>query len=102
MEIEDKLKYEEDSFFCYLQLCSRATLIDRAYEISAKKAIYAKLTEELPKLSPEKRKVLSRTDDIVDFLYLHHKALIEVSDGKLTSFSWTKLSQHLGKGEGYV
>lgn len=89
--LQEKIDFEREEFFSYLMLNSRSALIDKAWEISVKQALYEKIISDFDKLPEKLKEKMLLSDDVVDFIYLKEKDNIEIVGGKLTSLSWTKI-----------
>lgn len=90
-DLYDKLKYEQETYFCYLKLISRTEFYAKAYEITVKKAIYAALFDDLNNnhLANDVNELLLRQENSVDFIYMKAVDNAVIWKEKLTPESWS-------------
>lgn len=90
-DLYDKLKYEQETYFCYLKLISRTEFYTKSYEITVKKAIYAALFDDLNNnhLANDLDELLLRQENSVDFIYMKAVDDAVIWKEKLTSESWS-------------
>lgn len=90
-DLYDKLKYEQETYFCYLKLISRTEFYTKSYEITVKKAIYAALFDDLNNnhLANDLDELLLRQENSVDFIYMKAVDDAVIWKEKLTPKSWS-------------
>lgn len=92
-DLYDKLKYEQETYFCYLKLISRTEFYTKSYEITVKKAIYAVLFDDLNNnhLANDLDELLLRQENSVDFIYMKAVDDAVIWKEKLTPESWSRI-----------
>lgn len=92
-DLYDKLKYEQETYFCYLKLISRTEFYTKSYEITVKKAIYAALFDDLSNnhLANDLDELLLRQENSVDFIYMKAVDDAVIWKEKLTPESWSRI-----------
>lgn len=90
-DLYDKLKYEQETYFCFLKLISRTEFYTKSYEITVKKAIYAALFDDLNNnhLANDLDELLLRQENSVDFIYMKAVDDAVIWKEKLTPESWS-------------
>ena len=90
-DLYDKLKYEQETYFCYLKHIPRTEFDTKSYEITVKKAIYAALFDDLNNnhLANDLDELLLRQENSVDFIYMKAVDDAVIWKEKLTPESWS-------------
>lgn len=92
--LKEKVNYEFERYFVYLDLISRADFKQKAFEIAAKQAIYNKILSEIDNMTSEDIKLLMVIEDLVDVMYqkAYSKGLIVLgAHGELNDNAWKQI-----------